>query len=80
MNWDVTLGLRANPDFYHINVIRTTLTRNIGIKFPDILDEISTAFNEHIPASGGEYDAWFFCCFFAYFCTQNGSRSRHIQG
>jgi hypothetical protein len=60
LNWDVTLGLGVNSDFYHINVIRTTLTRNIGTKFPDVLDEISTAFSELIPAKDGEYDVKFF--------------------
>ncbi|KAK7054327.1 hypothetical protein VNI00_003520 [Paramarasmius palmivorus] len=38
--------IHINP--YHVNVIRNTLTRNIGAKFEDIRDEISAAFNDNI--------------------------------
>ncbi|KAF9269386.1 cytochrome P450 [Marasmius fiardii PR-910] len=36
-----------NP--YHVDVIRTTLTRNIGAKFDEVLDEIKTSFDEIVP-------------------------------
>ncbi|KAF8324738.1 cytochrome P450 [Amanita rubescens] len=32
-----------------IRVVRTPLTRNIGVRFLDVRDEIITAFNDHIP-------------------------------
>ncbi|KAF8330121.1 cytochrome P450 [Amanita rubescens] len=53
---------RASDDAVHLDpsfsqklsqglthVIRTPLTRNIGVRYPDVLDEIITAFNDHIP-------------------------------
>ncbi|KAK1231304.1 hypothetical protein PQX77_005584 [Marasmius sp. AFHP31] len=39
--------IHENP--YHIDVIRGTLTRNIGARFDDVRDELKTAFNEYIP-------------------------------
>jgi len=38
---------------YHMDVVRTTLTRNIAVRFSDIRDEIITAFSEEIPVSHG---------------------------
>ncbi|KAG7090080.1 hypothetical protein E1B28_011697 [Marasmius oreades] len=39
--------IHRNP--YHLDVIRTTLTRNIGARFDDVRDEIQAAFSEYIP-------------------------------
>ncbi|CAA7260277.1 unnamed protein product [Cyclocybe aegerita] len=52
---DYMIGRPIRIDPYHVAVVRTTLTRNIGIRFSDILDEISTAFSEVIPAGEGEW-------------------------
>jgi hypothetical protein len=30
-------------------VVKTPLTRNVKVKFPDVRDEIITAFGDHIP-------------------------------
>ncbi|KAJ3514884.1 hypothetical protein NLJ89_g2107 [Agrocybe chaxingu] len=52
---DYMIGRPIRIDPYHVAVVRTTLTRNIGIRFLDILDEIITAFSEVIPAGEGEW-------------------------
>ncbi|KAF5347217.1 hypothetical protein D9758_011089 [Tetrapyrgos nigripes] len=41
--------LSDNP--YHIDVVRTPLTRNIGICYGDMLDEVQTVISEKIPPS-----------------------------
>uniref|UniRef100_A0A0W0EXE4 Cytochrome P450 n=1 Tax=Moniliophthora roreri TaxID=221103 RepID=A0A0W0EXE4_MONRR len=45
--------LDTNP--YHIDIIRTPLTRNIGARFADIRDEIIAAFNDNIPIKENEW-------------------------
>jgi hypothetical protein len=76
-NCDVTLGLAINADSYHTVVVRTIFTRNIGINLPDILDEISTAFSEHIPAKDGEHDAKLFVT--SSLISALRIRSQHIR-
>lgn len=39
--------ISSNP--IHTNVIRGPLTRNLGLLFPDVVDEIERAFPEAIP-------------------------------
>ncbi|KAF9475570.1 cytochrome P450 [Pholiota conissans] len=46
---DYMLGSQIRHEIFHITVVRTPLTRNIGYRFPDIKDEIITAFSELIP-------------------------------
>lgn len=41
-----------NP--FHIDVIRAALTRNIGIRFHDIHDEVRRAYADAIPSDNGE--------------------------
>ncbi|KAF8351221.1 cytochrome P450 [Amanita rubescens] len=55
LHTDITLGpeIHANP--FHVDIIKTTLTRNIGAAFPDIYDEIITAFAEYIPTKEHEW-------------------------
>ena len=37
-------------------VVKTPLTRSVKVKFPDVRDEIITAFDDHIPVrSDGKY-------------------------
>ena len=39
-----------------MRILRTALTRNIGVRFPDIRDEVVAAFKDLIPAkSDGMY-------------------------
>ncbi|KAG5651711.1 hypothetical protein H0H81_007716 [Sphagnurus paluster] len=44
-----TLGPEVYHDSYHIPVIRSTLTRHLVECFPDMQDELVTAFAEHLP-------------------------------
>ncbi|TCD68632.1 hypothetical protein EIP91_010287 [Steccherinum ochraceum] len=46
---DYTLGPTIHSNGYHIPIIRTTLTRNLGALFPDVRDELASAFTEIIP-------------------------------
>ena len=51
-------------DGYHMDVVRTKLTRNIVNTFKDVRDELLTAFDASIPVSGD--GAW---RFFSERCT-----------
>ncbi|SJL14131.1 uncharacterized protein ARMOST_17586 [Armillaria ostoyae] len=46
---DYTVGRRFNEDSYHADVVRSSLTRNIGACFADVQDEIQAAFKDNIP-------------------------------
>ncbi|KAH9477541.1 Cytochrome P450 monooxygenase 103 [Psilocybe cubensis] len=52
---DYTIGPQIRTDPYHTAIVRTPLTRNLAIKFTDIKDEISTAFEEIVPNTGNEW-------------------------
>ena len=52
MQTDYTLGRPPRIDPYHIDVVRTPLTRNLGARFEDLRDEIKAAFADEIPAKG----------------------------
>lgn len=53
---DTTIGPAFHADPYHIDVIRTQLTRGIGNAFPSLYDEIGDAFEELLPVySNGKY-------------------------
>ncbi|KAI0059476.1 hypothetical protein BV25DRAFT_1840322 [Artomyces pyxidatus] len=45
-----TLGEEFETDTYHIPIIRAQLTRNIGVLFDDMRDELVAAFDDMIPA------------------------------
>ncbi|KAK7047214.1 hypothetical protein VNI00_006880 [Paramarasmius palmivorus] len=45
--------IHTNP--YHVEVIRTPLTRNINVRFDDIRDEIIAAFSDHITTQDHEW-------------------------
>ncbi|KAF9261891.1 cytochrome P450 [Marasmius fiardii PR-910] len=47
LEYTVSPIIHKNP--YHIDVIRTTLTRNIAARFDEVRDEIQAAFSELIP-------------------------------
>jgi hypothetical protein len=49
---DLCFGRELSLDSGHFDVIRTSMTRNIGKRFPDVHEEMVAAFNDHIPAKG----------------------------
>ncbi|KAJ7717629.1 hypothetical protein DFH07DRAFT_1068179 [Mycena maculata] len=49
-----TLGYDHRHDPYQIDVVRTPLTRNIGVCFPVIRDEVAAAFEDLVPAKTDE--------------------------
>lgn len=51
---DPSFSLRVFEDAVH--VVRTPLTRNIEVQFPDVRDEIIVAFSDHIPATSDGND------------------------
>lgn len=46
-----TLGPGVDDQF-HVAVVRDKLTRSLQALCPDVVDEISAAFQEYIPATG----------------------------
>lgn len=48
-----TIGWEVHHDPYHVGIVRSALTRSLVERFPDVQDEIVTAFTEHIPATEG---------------------------
>ncbi|KAF8844225.1 cytochrome P450 [Paxillus ammoniavirescens] len=55
LNTEYTLGHDVHHNPYHVATIRSQLTRNLGILFPDIRDEIVTAFEESLDLQGNEW-------------------------
>ncbi|KAH8105090.1 cytochrome P450 [Cristinia sonorae] len=51
MHMDYTFGPDTHHNPYHISVIRTSLTRNLGVLYRDVRDELVTATREFIPPS-----------------------------
>ncbi|KAK7442539.1 hypothetical protein VKT23_016137 [Stygiomarasmius scandens] len=47
---DYTMGKTTYLHRYHLDLVKTTLTRNISVRFPDVRDEIVAAFTDEIPA------------------------------
>ncbi|KAF8721159.1 hypothetical protein AX14_010511 [Amanita brunnescens Koide BX004] len=52
---DLGLGFtfESSDDLAHL--VRSPLTRNIEVRFPDVRDEIIAAFSDHIPAKNDEW-------------------------
>ncbi|KAJ6516233.1 cytochrome P450 [Mycena sanguinolenta] len=50
-----TMGWGIVKDTYHANVVRTSMTRNLGVLFPEVRDEIVVAFDELLPVHGKEW-------------------------
>ncbi|RDB20446.1 hypothetical protein Hypma_012419 [Hypsizygus marmoreus] len=48
---DYTIGSEIHHEPYHVSSVRSPLTRNLAVRFPDVQDEIMTAFAEYIPLS-----------------------------
>ncbi|KIJ09984.1 hypothetical protein PAXINDRAFT_102115 [Paxillus involutus ATCC 200175] len=57
LNTEYTLGHDVHHNPYHVAIIRSQLTRNLGILFPDIRDEIVIAFEETLDLqANGEHE------------------------
>ncbi|KZT08277.1 cytochrome P450 [Laetiporus sulphureus 93-53] len=52
---EYTLGPNVHHNPYHIPLIQSQLTRNIGRVFPEIMDEVVSAFNDEVPIKGDEW-------------------------
>ncbi|KAF7353078.1 Cytochrome P450 [Mycena venus] len=50
-----TMGWGIVKDTYHANVVRTSMTRNLGVLFPEVRDEIVVAFDDVLPVQGKEW-------------------------
>ncbi|KAG6901631.1 hypothetical protein C0995_009799 [Termitomyces sp. Mi166 len=48
-----TFGPEIRYDAYHVEVVRSSLTRSLVERFPDVQNEIAMAFEEYIPATKG---------------------------
>lgn len=46
------MGWGIVKDTYHANVVRTSMTRNLGVLFPEVRDEIIVAFEDVLPVQG----------------------------
>ncbi|KAF9237102.1 cytochrome P450 [Melanogaster broomeanus] len=55
MKVEYTLGHNIHHNPYHIPIIRSQLTRNLGVLYPDIRDELVTAFEETLDLKGNEW-------------------------
>ncbi|KAF5363880.1 hypothetical protein D9756_000065 [Leucocoprinus leucothites] len=53
--FDYTISPKLKADYFHINVVRGPMTRNIGTRFPDFLDEINKTFEDLL---GGADQDW----------------------
>lgn len=51
---DYTMERDIHLDPYHVRFVHVSLTRNLGVRIPDMQDEIATAFADLIPAK----DEW----------------------
>ncbi|KAF8665540.1 hypothetical protein AX16_000001 [Volvariella volvacea WC 439] len=50
-----TVGKEIMEDFFHVNTVRSALTRNIPKIFGDVLDEIENSFSVYVPSRGTEW-------------------------
>ncbi|EIW83355.1 cytochrome P450 [Coniophora puteana RWD-64-598 SS2] len=50
-----TLGPDVCADPFHLPVVRSQLTRNLGVLFSDIHDEIAASFRDEIPLKGDDW-------------------------
>jgi len=47
-----TFGPEVHHDAWHVNIIRTQLTRNLAHLFPEMHNELVASFQDEIPAVG----------------------------
>jgi len=48
---DYMMGPQIRLDPYHVAVVRSALTRNFGVRFSDLVDEITTSFSDLVPVA-----------------------------
>ncbi|KAG6816479.1 hypothetical protein H0H93_008055, partial [Arthromyces matolae] len=48
-----TMGPEVHLDQYHVDVVKSSLTRSLVERFPDVQDEIGAAFTEYLPPTEG---------------------------
>lgn len=63
------IGPQIRLDPYHVAIVRTPLTRNLGSRFSDIKDEISAGFADLIPAKDYGISFRFFLFILILICT-----------
>ena len=51
----ITVGPDHMEDPFHVEAIKGPLTRNIGPRLSDVLDEIDVAFGDYIPPKDGAF-------------------------
>ena len=57
-----TMGGEVFSSSYHVEVVRSPLTRNLVARFPDINDEIKSDFEEYVPQTEGQKKAFSLTC------------------
>ncbi|KAJ7906996.1 cytochrome P450 [Mycena leptocephala] len=55
LQMDLTMGLEVTENPYHLDVVRSKFSRNLGKWLPDIHDELSCAFDETLTSSDTEW-------------------------
>lgn len=53
MQMDYTMGPELHFDQYHVDVVKSSLTRSLVERFSDVQDEIASAFRELVPVTEG---------------------------
>nr|GAT45049.1 predicted protein [Mycena chlorophos] len=53
----ITMGAELQENPFHLNAVRTSLTRNLHTCFPDVRDEIVCAFNDVLDVQGSDWKA-----------------------
>ncbi|KAI0334069.1 cytochrome P450 [Cubamyces sp. BRFM 1775] len=51
-----TMGADVHYDRYHIPLVRDKLTRNLPAIVPDVIDEVTVAFQEYIPGNNQDWN------------------------
>ena len=57
-----TMGPDVFSSSYHVEVVRSPLTRSLVARFPDVNDEIRSAFEEYVPQTEGQKRAFSLGC------------------
>lgn len=50
-----TMGPELQEHVHHVAAVRSPLTKNLAVRFAEVQDEITCAFNDFIPATQGWY-------------------------
>jgi len=62
-----TMGPELLQNLYHVEVIRSHLTRSLGSLYPEIRDEVSVAFDEVLDLRGGGKSCSSFIVLFCWY-------------